>query len=115
MSDFTSDNAHELNSSWNPFSYGTSIKLNGSDYDIWSPSFLIFIKGHEKNHLIEEVELTDNTGKHSPWKKENSMGIYIDHEQCRCIYCGIYFVRCTRMIKVLLIFFNCKKSFFFLQ
>lgn len=39
------------------FSYGMIVKLDGSNYQMWSTTFTMSIKGYKSRHIIEEDEL----------------------------------------------------------
>ncbi|KAF3782905.1 hypothetical protein EJ110_NYTH33452 [Nymphaea thermarum] len=55
----------------NSFSYGTTIKLNGSNYEIWSKVFIMSVAGHRKRYVLEEDEPTEKRGKYLAWEKDN--------------------------------------------
>ncbi|KAF3772731.1 hypothetical protein EJ110_NYTH56924 [Nymphaea thermarum] len=57
----------------NPFSYGSTIKLNGHNYELWSMSFTLSVKGHRKRHIIEEDEPINKSEKYMTWEEDDSM------------------------------------------
>ncbi|KAF3771502.1 hypothetical protein EJ110_NYTH60209, partial [Nymphaea thermarum] len=57
----------------NPFSYGSTVKLDGHNYELWSRSFMLSVKGHRKKHIIEEDEPINKTGKYITWEEDDSM------------------------------------------
>ncbi|KAF3772741.1 hypothetical protein EJ110_NYTH57106 [Nymphaea thermarum] len=57
----------------NPFSYGSTVKLDGHNYELWSRSFMLSVKGHQKKHIIEEDEPINKTGKYITWEEDDSM------------------------------------------
>ncbi|KAF3772040.1 hypothetical protein EJ110_NYTH58916 [Nymphaea thermarum] len=69
MTDFS----HEVQRGGNPFSYGSTVKLDGSNYEIWSRVFMMSVIGHEKEHVIEENELVEKSGKYASWKGDNNI------------------------------------------
>lgn len=48
----------------NPFSYGILVKIDGNNYEVWSKTFIMTVKGHRKHHILGEIESKD--------KKDNS-------------------------------------------
>nr|VVW58636.1 unnamed protein product [Nymphaea colorata] len=54
-----SDFSHEVKSGGNPFSYGSTLKLD--------------VIGHQKEHVIEENEPVEKSGKYSSWKGDNNI------------------------------------------
>ncbi|KAF3776077.1 hypothetical protein EJ110_NYTH49167 [Nymphaea thermarum] len=59
--------------SGNPFSYGSTVKLDGHNYELWSRSFMLSVKGHRKKHIIEEDEPINKTGKYITLEEDDSM------------------------------------------
>ncbi|KAF3773021.1 hypothetical protein EJ110_NYTH56389 [Nymphaea thermarum] len=57
----------------NPFSYGSTVKLDGHNYELWCRSFMLSVKGHRKRHIIEEDELVDKLGKYMTWEEDDNM------------------------------------------
>ncbi|KAF3783840.1 hypothetical protein EJ110_NYTH31589 [Nymphaea thermarum] len=57
----------------NPFSYGSTVKLDGYNYEIWSRMFMMSVVGHRKDHIIDEDEPSIKTGKYATWKEDNSI------------------------------------------
>ncbi|KAF3783210.1 hypothetical protein EJ110_NYTH32574 [Nymphaea thermarum] len=68
-----SEFSHEVKSGGNPFSYGSTIKLDGSNYEIWSRVFMMSVIGHQKEHVIEENETVEKSGKYVSWKGDNNI------------------------------------------
>ncbi|KAF3780056.1 hypothetical protein EJ110_NYTH40065 [Nymphaea thermarum] len=67
------DSSHEFKIGGNPFSYGSTVKLDGLNYEIWSTSFMMSVTGHRKKYLLEEDEPVIKTGKYALWEEDNSM------------------------------------------
>ncbi|KAF3771673.1 hypothetical protein EJ110_NYTH59828 [Nymphaea thermarum] len=57
----------------NPFSYGSTVKLDGHNYELWSRSFMLSVKGHRKKHIIEEDEPINKTEKYITWEDDDNM------------------------------------------
>ncbi|KAF3780822.1 hypothetical protein EJ110_NYTH38328 [Nymphaea thermarum] len=57
----------------NLFSYGSTVKLDGHNYELWSRSFMLSVKGHRKRHIIEEDEPTNKSGKYLTWEEDDIM------------------------------------------
>ncbi|KAF3776922.1 hypothetical protein EJ110_NYTH36345 [Nymphaea thermarum] len=57
----------------NPFFYGSTVKLDGHNYEIWSRMFMMSVVGHRKDHIIDEDEPSVKTGKYATWKEDNSI------------------------------------------
>ncbi|XP_031475998.1 uncharacterized protein LOC116247807 isoform X1 [Nymphaea colorata] len=57
----------------NPFSYGSTMKLDGHNYEIWSCMFMMSVVGHRKKHIIEEDEPAVKMGKYATWKEDNNI------------------------------------------
>ncbi|KAF3776945.1 hypothetical protein EJ110_NYTH45620 [Nymphaea thermarum] len=57
----------------NLFFYGSTVKLDGHNYEIWSRMFMMFVVGHRKDHIIEEDEPSVKTGQYTTWKEDNSI------------------------------------------
>ncbi|KAF3792378.1 hypothetical protein EJ110_NYTH10418 [Nymphaea thermarum] len=55
----------------NSFSYGTTIKLNGSNYEIWSRVFIMSVAGHRKKYILEEDEPIEKKGIYAAWDEDN--------------------------------------------
>ncbi|KAF3785551.1 hypothetical protein EJ110_NYTH27505 [Nymphaea thermarum] len=55
----------------NSFSYGTTIKLNGSNYEIWSRVFIMSVAGHEKKYILEEDEPIEKKWIYAAWDEDN--------------------------------------------
>ncbi|KAF3786508.1 hypothetical protein EJ110_NYTH11712 [Nymphaea thermarum] len=55
----------------NFFSYGTTIKLNGSNYEIWYRVFTMLVAGHSKKYILEEDEPTKKKGIYATWDEDN--------------------------------------------
>ncbi|KAF3786683.1 hypothetical protein EJ110_NYTH24850 [Nymphaea thermarum] len=55
----------------NSFSYGTTIKLNGSNYEIWSRVFIMSVVGHRKKYILEEDEPIEKKGIYAAWDEDN--------------------------------------------
>ncbi|KAF3790652.1 hypothetical protein EJ110_NYTH16100 [Nymphaea thermarum] len=68
-----SEFSHEVKSGGNPFSYGSTVKLDGSNYEIWSRVFMMSVIGHQKEHVIEEKEPVEKSGKYVSWKGDNNI------------------------------------------
>ncbi|KAF3771748.1 hypothetical protein EJ110_NYTH59672 [Nymphaea thermarum] len=70
---FRTDFSHEVKRGGNPFSYGSTVKLDGSNYEIWSRVFMMSVIGHEKEHVIEENEPVEKSEKYASWKGDNNI------------------------------------------
>ncbi|KAF3777265.1 hypothetical protein EJ110_NYTH46202 [Nymphaea thermarum] len=68
-----SEFSHEVKSGGNPFSYGSTVKLDGSNYEIWSRVFMMSVIGHQNEHVIEENEPVEKSGKYVYWKEDNNI------------------------------------------
>ncbi|KAF3786509.1 hypothetical protein EJ110_NYTH11716 [Nymphaea thermarum] len=68
-----SEFSHEVKSGGNSFSYGSTVKLDGSNYEIWSRVFMMSVIGHQKEHVIEENEPVEKSGKYVSWKGDNNI------------------------------------------
>ncbi|KAF3782736.1 hypothetical protein EJ110_NYTH24484 [Nymphaea thermarum] len=68
-----SEGGNDHKGAGNPFSYGSIIKLDGHNYELWSRSFMLSIKGHRKQHIIEEDEPIDKSGKYMTWEEDDNM------------------------------------------
>ncbi|KAF3786845.1 hypothetical protein EJ110_NYTH24303 [Nymphaea thermarum] len=55
----------------NSFSYGTTMKLNGSNYEIWSRVFIMSVAGHRKKYILEEDEPIEKKGIYAAWDEDN--------------------------------------------
>ncbi|KAF3779027.1 hypothetical protein EJ110_NYTH42346 [Nymphaea thermarum] len=55
----------------NSFSYGTMIKLNGSNYEIWSRVFIMSVAGHMKKYILEEDEPIEKKRIYAAWDEDN--------------------------------------------
>lgn len=44
------ENLGELKGHKNPFSFGTTVKLDESNYQRWSRTFMLSVRGHGKAH-----------------------------------------------------------------
>ncbi|KAF3777146.1 hypothetical protein EJ110_NYTH46591 [Nymphaea thermarum] len=71
--DSIADTQGEYKVSGNLLSFGSTVKLDGSNYEIWSRVFMMSIKGHKKKHVIEEEEPLTKTGKYSTWEENNNI------------------------------------------
>ena len=40
----------------NPFSYGSSVRLNETNYARWSRTFMMSVSGHRRKHILLEDE-----------------------------------------------------------
>ncbi|KAF3781014.1 hypothetical protein EJ110_NYTH37632 [Nymphaea thermarum] len=67
------DFSHEVKRGGNTFSYGSTVKLDGSNYEIWSRVFMMSVIRHEKEHVIEENEHVEKSGKYASWKGDNNI------------------------------------------
>ncbi|KAF3784837.1 hypothetical protein EJ110_NYTH29574 [Nymphaea thermarum] len=67
------DTQGEYKVSENLLSFGSTVKLDGSNYEIWSRVFMMSVKGHRKKHVIEEEELLIKTRKYSTWEEDNNI------------------------------------------
>ncbi|KAF3781664.1 hypothetical protein EJ110_NYTH36296 [Nymphaea thermarum] len=68
-----SEGGNDQKGGGNPFSYGSTVKLDGHNYELWSRSFMLSVKGHRKRHIIEEDEPTNKSGKYLTWEEDDSM------------------------------------------
>ncbi|KAF3771737.1 hypothetical protein EJ110_NYTH59400 [Nymphaea thermarum] len=55
----------------NSFSYGTTIKLNGSNYETWSKVFIMTVAGHRKKYIFEDDEPTEKKEIYVVWDEDN--------------------------------------------
>ncbi|KAF3781891.1 hypothetical protein EJ110_NYTH35326 [Nymphaea thermarum] len=55
----------------NSFSYGTTMKLNGSNYEIWCRVFIMSVAGHRKKYILEEDEPIEKKGIYAVWDEDN--------------------------------------------
>ncbi|KAF3780245.1 hypothetical protein EJ110_NYTH39674 [Nymphaea thermarum] len=62
--------------SGNSFSYGTTIKLNGSKYEIWFRVFIMSVAGHRKKYVLEDEEPIEKRGKYAAWDEDNYIVMY---------------------------------------
>ncbi|KAF3778361.1 hypothetical protein EJ110_NYTH32764 [Nymphaea thermarum] len=67
------DTQGEYKVSGNLLSFGSTVKLDGSNYEIWRRVFMMSVKGHRKKHVIEEEEPLNKTGKYSTWEEDNNI------------------------------------------
>ncbi|KAF3776054.1 hypothetical protein EJ110_NYTH48327 [Nymphaea thermarum] len=66
-----SDGSTEYKMAGNSFSYGTTIKLNGSNYEIWSRVFIMSVAGRRKKYILEEDEPTEKKRIYAAWDEDN--------------------------------------------
>ncbi|KAF3779533.1 hypothetical protein EJ110_NYTH41272 [Nymphaea thermarum] len=66
-----SEGSNEYKMAENFFSYGTMIKLNGLNCQIWSKVFIMSVAGHRKKYIIEEDEPTEKKGIYVVWDEDN--------------------------------------------
>lgn len=71
MADLKHDGEHEQKGYRKTFSYATSIKLVGTNYDIWFRFFLMVVIGNDKKFVLEGDIPTKNIEKYVFWEKEN--------------------------------------------
>ncbi|XP_031501106.1 uncharacterized protein LOC116264832 [Nymphaea colorata] len=57
----------------NPFSFGSTIKLDGANYDVWARTFMLSVVGHGKKYILEEDEPVEKSGKYARWEEENNI------------------------------------------
>ncbi|KAF3784913.1 hypothetical protein EJ110_NYTH29302 [Nymphaea thermarum] len=55
----------------NSFSYETTIKFNGSNYEIWSRVFIMSVAGHKNKYVLEDDEPIEKKGKYAEWDEDN--------------------------------------------
>ncbi|XP_049936413.1 uncharacterized protein LOC126410518 [Nymphaea colorata] len=67
------EGSNEYKMAENSFSYGTTIKLDGSNYEIWSRVFMMSVAGHKKKYVIEEDEPLEKKGKYATWDEDNNI------------------------------------------
>lgn len=56
----------------NPFSYGFAIKLDVTNYEMWSKTFDIFVIGYKKEYIQKNMNL-EKIEKYVTWKKDNNI------------------------------------------
>ncbi|KAF3779118.1 hypothetical protein EJ110_NYTH33689 [Nymphaea thermarum] len=57
----------------NSFSYGTTIKFDGSNYEIWSRVFMMSVAGYRKKYILEENEPIKKKEKYATWDEDNNI------------------------------------------
>lgn len=55
-----------------PFYYGTTVKIDGSNYEKWFRTVMMSIKGHKKREYIER-ERKDRVLKYVNWEENNNI------------------------------------------
>ncbi|KAF3771961.1 hypothetical protein EJ110_NYTH56987 [Nymphaea thermarum] len=68
-----SEGPNEYKMAGNSFSYGTTIKLDGSNYEIWSRVFMMSVAGHRKKYILEEDEPLEKKGIYATWDEDNNI------------------------------------------
>ncbi|KAF3772343.1 hypothetical protein EJ110_NYTH58210 [Nymphaea thermarum] len=54
-------------------SYGTTIKLDGSNYEIWSRVFMMSVASHRKKYILEEDEPLEKKENYATWDEDNNI------------------------------------------
>ncbi|KAF3777993.1 hypothetical protein EJ110_NYTH44602 [Nymphaea thermarum] len=67
------EGSNEYKMAGNSFSYGTPIKLDGSNYEIWSRVFMMSVAGHRKKYILEKDEPLEKTRKYDAWNEDNNI------------------------------------------
>ena len=57
----------------NPFSYGSSVRLNETNYARWSRTFMMSVSGHRRKHILLEDEPSEKLGKYVTWDEDNDI------------------------------------------
>lgn len=45
--------------------YGSTMKLDGNNYELWTRAFMISVMGHKRNELLIEDEPNNKVDKYS--------------------------------------------------
>ena len=71
--DSKNESIEEYKAFANPFSYGSSVKLNETNYARWSRTFMMSVSGHRRKHILLETEPNDKVGKYVTWDEDNDI------------------------------------------
>ncbi|KAF3780517.1 hypothetical protein EJ110_NYTH38653 [Nymphaea thermarum] len=94
-----SEGPNEYKMAGNCSSYGITIKLDGSNYEIWSRVFMMSVAGHKKKYILEEDEPLEKKGIYATWDEDNNivMSWIMNSVECRIAPMIAYYTKARDM------------------
>lgn len=61
----------------NPFYYGSTMKFDGGNYELWYKAFMMSAVIHKRKYILVEDEPCDKIEKYNIWNGDNNMVMYL--------------------------------------